>query len=166
MDLGLSLDEVFEYFDPVPIGVASLAQVHKAILKNTSEVVAVKVQHPTLDFYSQVDIQMCADIVRLVKSAFPEFEFDWLADEMQDSLPKELNFLLEADNGIQTFLNFESEPSITIPKIFWATRRILVMECILNFIILYERYRGRTYRRLGIYEEKWYKPFQGKFKHE
>jgi len=73
--------------------------------------------------------------VRVVKWAFEDFEFDWLSDEMRDSLPKELNFLFEADNGIQTFLNFENEPCITIPKIYWATRRILVMEC--TFLIMH-----------------------------
>jgi len=62
-DLEMPMSEVFESFDPIPIGVASLAQVHKAVLKGTTETVAVKIQHPTLDFYSKVDIQMCADIV-------------------------------------------------------------------------------------------------------
>ena len=36
--------EIFESIDPEPLGTASLAQVHKAILKN-GDVVAVKIQH-------------------------------------------------------------------------------------------------------------------------
>lgn len=109
--------------------VASLAQVHKAVLKNTTQFVAVKIQHPTLDFYSAVDIQMCADIVLLVKKVFPEFEFDWLAEEMKDSLPKELDFVREGENGLKTLNNFSTEPSIKIPKVYWAKRRVLCMEC-------------------------------------
>ena len=128
-DMNSSLAELFSSFDATPIGVASLAQVHKATLKQTGEVVAVKIQHPFLDLYSKIDIKMCADIVKLVKRAFPEFEFDWLALEMQESLPKELDFVCEAENAIRTRDNLKNESSILIPNVFWATRRILCMEC-------------------------------------
>lgn len=37
--------EIFESIEPEPLGTASLAQVHKATLKDGT-VVAVKVQHP------------------------------------------------------------------------------------------------------------------------
>jgi aarF domain-containing kinase len=42
-DMGRSIDELFVEFDTDPIGVASLAQVHKARLRETGELVAVKV---------------------------------------------------------------------------------------------------------------------------
>ena len=45
-ELGRPIEEVFSSFSEKPIASASLAQVHKAILKSTGEVVAVKVQHP------------------------------------------------------------------------------------------------------------------------
>ena len=42
-DEGKSLRDMFEEFDPQPIGVASLAQVHVGKLKGTGQEVAVKV---------------------------------------------------------------------------------------------------------------------------
>ena len=42
-ELGVKLDEAFSEFDPKPLASASLGQVHKARLKTTGEVVAVKV---------------------------------------------------------------------------------------------------------------------------
>lgn len=62
------------------MGVASLAQVHKATLKSSGEVVAVKVQHRYVKKHSFVDIYTMDFLVRLVKAVFPQFEFMWLAD--------------------------------------------------------------------------------------
>lgn len=42
-DMGLPISELFEEFDPEPIGVASLAQVHVARLRDSGKQVAVKV---------------------------------------------------------------------------------------------------------------------------
>lgn len=44
-DIGKPVSELFESFDPLPIGVASLAQVHVGKHKETGKEVAVKV-HP------------------------------------------------------------------------------------------------------------------------
>jgi aarF domain-containing kinase len=43
-DMGSPISELFEEFDPVPVGVASLAQVHVAKDKKTGKEVAVKVR--------------------------------------------------------------------------------------------------------------------------
>lgn len=43
-DMGLPLSDLFEDFDREPIGVASLAQVHRARHKATGKEVAVKVR--------------------------------------------------------------------------------------------------------------------------
>lgn len=48
--------DVFEDIDPTPLGAASLAQVHKAKLKD-GRMVALKVQHPSVKGNSRVDMK-------------------------------------------------------------------------------------------------------------
>jgi aarF domain-containing kinase len=54
-DLGQSPTALFSSFDNVPIGTASLAQVHKATMHD-GRVVAVKVQHRDIREHVSVDI--------------------------------------------------------------------------------------------------------------
>lgn len=44
-DIGQPLSEIFDSFEPEPIGVASLAQVHVAHHRQSGKSVAVKVSH-------------------------------------------------------------------------------------------------------------------------
>ena len=44
-ELGRKIEDVFSEFSETPVASASLAQVHRARLKSTGEVVAVKIQH-------------------------------------------------------------------------------------------------------------------------
>lgn len=127
-DLGCSISDMFSEFDSKPLGVASLAQVHRARLLSGQEV-AVKIQHPYLDEYTPVDIATAAFIVRLAKKIFPDFEFEWLATEMQESLPQELNFVHEAQNADRTRSLFADNAILKVPEVFWAARRLLIMEC-------------------------------------
>ncbi|TPX31804.1 hypothetical protein SmJEL517_g04969 [Synchytrium microbalum] len=128
-DAGNTISEMFASFDPKPIGVASIAQVHKAVLK-TGQVVAVKIQHPVLDEHVKVDTQTVTLMVRFIKRVFPDFEFGWLADELRESLPLELDFRCEAKNAEKVRSNFKDHAVLQIPKVYDARRRILIMEYI------------------------------------
>ncbi|KAI8391313.1 ABC1 family-domain-containing protein [Radiomyces spectabilis] len=139
-DYGQPIEDVFEEFDWKPIGVASLAQVHKARLRSTADEtydgwVAVKLEHPSLDEFCQIDMKTVTFIFDIIKRAFPDFGFDWFADEMRESLPKELDFVHEAQNARQVEANFAEEIkarkiALVIPKVIWAKRRIMCMEFI------------------------------------
>lgn len=56
-DVGSHIYDLFDEFDPSPIGVASLAQVHVAREKQSGRRVAVKVQHPHLAEFCDVDMK-------------------------------------------------------------------------------------------------------------
>lgn len=137
-DYGLPLEDVFEDFDWTPLGVASLAQVHKARLRKVHESgdnwVAVKFQHPRLDEFCLIDLQTVSFIIDTIKRIFPDFGFEWILQEMRESLPQEMDFVHEANNSRELVQNFEYEQNnhktaLVVPEIIWAKRRILCMEC-------------------------------------
>ncbi|KAI8067585.1 ubiquinone biosynthesis protein [Gongronella butleri] len=131
-DYGRPLDDIFDEFDWQPLGVASLAQVHKARLRDTGEWVAVKFQHPYLDEFCKIDMKTVSFIFDCIRQFFPDFGFSWLVDEMRESLPQELNFAHEAENAQKVHANFanSSDIALVIPQVHWAIRRIMCMEFI------------------------------------
>lgn len=129
-DLKKDVFEIFESFEPEPLGTASLAQVHKAKLK-TGEVVAVKVQHPYVKGNSMVDMKTMEILVSMMAKVFPDFKINWLVDETKKNLPIELDFLHEGQNCEKIDGMFKNRFQwLKIPKIYWeySTSRVLVME--------------------------------------
>ncbi|XP_065577697.1 aarF domain-containing protein kinase 1-like isoform X3 [Artemia franciscana] len=128
-DLNKEPEEIFEAIDPEPLGAASLAQVHKAKLKDGTTV-AVKVQHPLVKAHSLVDMKTMELLVRLVAWTFPEFQFEWLVEEMKKNLPLELDFRCEGENAERVRRTFSCFPWLKVPQIYWdlTTDRVLTME--------------------------------------
>ncbi|KAL2135389.1 hypothetical protein VTI74DRAFT_8801 [Chaetomium olivicolor] len=130
-DTGSELWDYFSEFSPEPIGAASLAQVHLATIKETGQKVAVKVQHPSLEQWSKLDMNLTSFTFSTLKRFFPEYDLEWLSSEIEVSLPIELNFECEAENSRRTKEYFARIPELplVIPDVIWAKKRILVMAC-------------------------------------
>jgi predicted unusual protein kinase regulating ubiquinone biosynthesis (AarF/ABC1/UbiB family) len=64
-DLGMALSDAFARFDPVPIGKASIAVVHKAVLHD-GRVVAVKVLRPGVEHLVATDLDLLQPLLELV----------------------------------------------------------------------------------------------------
>jgi aarF domain-containing kinase len=135
-ELGGSPDKIFDEFDPVPIASASLAQVHVA-RTHDGQKVAVKVQHAHMTDTAAADYATVELIVNTLHHFFPAFDYRWLVDEVNESLPKELDFLVEAMNSVKCMDNFRKlSPHIAdyvyAPKVFWtlSTSKVLTMEYI------------------------------------
>jgi len=129
-DTGSPIEDHFEDFERAPIGAASLAQVHLATVKDSLEKVAVKVQHPTLEEWVPLDLFLTRFTFSTLKMVFPEYDLEWLSNEMEASLPEELDFALEGENALRTrdyFLKIHGSPLI-VPDVKWGLKRILVME--------------------------------------
>ncbi|RYP67169.1 hypothetical protein DL771_007397 [Monosporascus sp. 5C6A] len=128
-DTGEDLKDYFSEFAEEPIGAASLAQVHLATVKETSQRVAVKVQHPGLALWAPLDLALTKFTFSTLKKFFPEYDLEWLSSEMEVSLPQELDFQREAANAIRTQKHFAQLPELplVIPNVIWAKKRILVM---------------------------------------
>ncbi|XP_067388620.1 aarF domain-containing protein kinase 1 isoform X3 [Emydura macquarii macquarii] len=128
-DLGKEIKELFVSFEDTPLGAASLAQVHKAVLQD-GRTVAVKVQHPKVQAQSSKDIFLMEILLLTVKQIFPDFEFMWLVDEAKKNLPLELDFLNEGMNAEKVAHMLKDFDFLKVPRIYWelSTRRVLLME--------------------------------------
>jgi len=117
-ELGVRVSKVFSEFDDVPIGSASLAQVHRAKLRNGREV-AVKVQRPWVSEIVRSDLDTLAnvagkadritDIGRRLRFA------DWV-HEFRKTLLNELDYRTEAENLDRFSEHFEGYPELFVPQ--------------------------------------------------
>ncbi|GAB5354205.1 hypothetical protein AAMO2058_000099700 [Amorphochlora amoebiformis] len=128
-ELGRPLEEVFSSFEQNPIASASLAQVHQAITHDGRKV-AVKVQHEYLRRMARAEITIVESLMKTVRYFFPEFGFQWLVDEMKLNIPKELDFVQEANNAdrCRRILSHFGE-SVVIPSMLreLSSDRVLTM---------------------------------------
>ncbi|MDR7135508.1 putative unusual protein kinase regulating ubiquinone biosynthesis (AarF/ABC1/UbiB family) [Lysobacter niastensis] len=132
--LGESVEARFASFDTVPLGSASLAQVHRARLHD-GRVVAVKIQRPGIAEEVSHDLATLESIASGVDHTTglgQRVRFtDWV-HEFRRALIAELDYCLEAAN-LERFSDHLAEyPDLLVPRPVWElTRsRVLVMELI------------------------------------
>ena len=133
-ELGVRLGNLFAEFDEVPLGTASIAQVHRAVLHDGREV-AVKVQRPDVEAEIRRDLDTLATIAARADFATRvgrRLHFvDWVR-EFRKTLLAELDYRLEADNLERFGKHFESYPLLLVPQPIWdlTTGRVLTMDLI------------------------------------
>lgn len=133
-ELGEKLEDVFYYFEEIPIAAASIGQVHRARLKTQEEVV-VKVQRPDIEKVINADLDILFHAARLIEKYIPEtrlYDPVGIAEEFSEGIRNELDFLREGWNIERFRRNFEDDDTVYVPKVYWeySTKKVLVMEYI------------------------------------
>lgn len=131
-ELGSSVDELFARFDDEPVGGASIAQVHAAVLRD-GNMVAVKVQRPGIEEIIDLDLAILRDLAKFAEKHIPEMSGlnpVGVVEEFSATLIKELDFMNEAVNAERFAQQFEGNPWIKVPRIYreLSTARVLTME--------------------------------------
>lgn len=126
--------EVFASIDPKPLGSASIAQVHKAVLK-TGEDVVVKVQRKGIYDVMARDISLLHRLVHLmppVGDLKNLVDLNMVLDELWQVAQEEMDFLKEAANMEEFARNNRDIVYVACPKLYheYTTSRVLVMEYI------------------------------------
>ncbi|GMN60587.1 hypothetical protein TIFTF001_029676 [Ficus carica] len=130
-ELGLPIDEIFSEISPEPIAAASLGQVYQARLRRKGQVVAVKVQRPGVQAAISLDILILRFLAGLVKRARKlNTDLQAVVDEWASSLFREMDYRIEAKNGLKFRQLYGSLPDVLVPETYLeqTTRRVLVME--------------------------------------
>jgi predicted unusual protein kinase regulating ubiquinone biosynthesis (AarF/ABC1/UbiB family) len=131
-ELGKPIDEMFSYFDPVPLAAASLGQVHKAQL-HTGEEIVVKVQRPGLLKLFAIDLGILKSIAQYFQNHPKHGKGrDWVGiyEECRKILYEEADYLNEGKNADTFRRNFRSDRRIIVPRVYWryVSRRVLALE--------------------------------------
>lgn len=130
-ELGQLISDMFSEFDLEPLGVALLAQVHRARLRESGQWVAVKFQHPLLHANIDVDVKMTKVVFAMLEKVFPDYPVAWLGKELQLLIYVEMDFRNEARYAARTrayFDAFQKETALRVPEVYTANPRVLVME--------------------------------------
>jgi len=120
-DIGGSIDDIFSYVDRQPLAAASIAQVHKALLRDGTAVV-LKVRRPGLRKIIEADLRLLQRIVDIAETEEPElrrFHPRNILRQFNQSLRRELDLASEGRNSEQVALNLSGDLNIRIPKVYW-----------------------------------------------
>ena len=130
-DLG---SDVFASIDPQPLATASIAQTHRALMKNGRAVV-VKVRRPGVVEQVEVDLALLRSTARLLSGHSETaqlLQLEALADELEVHLRAELDFEEEAHNTELIAGLVEAYDLLIVPDVIHphVTERVLVLEYI------------------------------------
>lgn len=119
--LGVRLTKVFKAFDEQPLGSASLAQVHRACLRD-GRWVAVKVQRPGIEQVIATDLDILMRLARTADKVTPtgrRVHFaDWL-EEFHRALLGELDYRTEARNLHRFGEHLAPYAGLFVPQPVW-----------------------------------------------
>jgi ubiquinone biosynthesis protein len=152
-EIDVRLSKVFVHFDEVPLGSASLAQVHRAVLRDGREV-AVKVQRPDVAEMVRTDLDTIAafaDRADRITDIGRRMRFgDWV-HEFRKTLLAELDYRVEADNLSRFSEHFENFPELFVPQPVrdLCAARVLTMDLVKGTKVTHLSGLRRTEQDLG-----------------
>jgi ubiquinone biosynthesis protein len=120
--LGTDPETVFASFDPEPIGSASIAQVHKAWLKDGTPV-AVKLRRPGIVEKVEADLRILSYIASLIELEFPDsrrYQPTEIVDQFARSLRREMDLSVEGRNMERFARDFANDPEVIVPAVHWG----------------------------------------------
>lgn len=130
--LGEPPEQAFAAFDPVPLAAASMAQIHRATLKD-GQAVVLKIRRPGIRRKIEADLRLIAELAKIAERASAEIRRlrpgEMLA-QLNAAMLEELDFRIEGRNADRFQNDFDGDASIVVPRIHWAfsSETLLVMD--------------------------------------
>lgn len=136
-ELGRTVQDLFTEITPEPVAAASLGQVYQAVLRDTGDTVAVKVQRPGVLETVSLDLYLARELGLLVRN-FPflvqRLDPVELLDEFAFRFFNELDYNLECENGLRIQKDMSVLPMVVIPQNYpqYTSRRVHTAEWIIG----------------------------------
>ena len=136
-ELGLTPEEIYSFISPEPVAAASLGQVYRARLYSGEEV-AVKVQRPNLLPTLTCDLYLMRWAASWLGYFLPlnlGHDLTLIVDEFGTKLFEEIDYLNEGRNAEAFAVNFQDDPTVKVPSIYWrySSTKVLTLEWINGF---------------------------------
>ena len=129
------LEEIFSVIEEEPLAAGSLAQVHRAVLKEENLPVALKIRRPDIVRTVEVDLNILEGAAPHLSEHLEfarTYDFVNLVKELKRALLRELNFTLEARNMQIISQSLAGEKDVVIPKVYedYTRSSVLTMDLI------------------------------------
>jgi len=128
--LGRPIEDVFDIFEEKPIAAASIAQVHRARLRDQQVWVVVKVLRPDVARRFMDDLETIRGWVNVLRRMPGLQYFTWneMLDELEGVMREEVDLRYEAAN-VRRMRKTLRRHRVYVPRVFkWSSRQILVIE--------------------------------------
>src|SRR5262245_18698190 len=119
-ELGRPLAAVYAAFDPEPVAAASVAQVHRAVLKESGEVVAVKVRRPDILAKVALDRSILLFVGRTLERLVPSLRLMSLEDALRVfcvAVEEQIHLANEAEHNRRFTRNFADDADVHFPRL-------------------------------------------------
>ncbi len=131
-ELGIRISKAFAEFDPEPLAAASLAQVHRARMRDGRAVV-VKVQRPGVREQIVNDLEALEEVASFIDAHTEigkRYEFVNMLADLRRSLLREIDFQREGNNLLRLGDSLRDFRRIVIPEPIddFTTSRVLTMD--------------------------------------
>ena len=136
-DLGKPIESVFREIDPEPLAAASVAQVHRAVLRSTGEPVAVKIRRPDVVEKIELDRAILLFLGGVLERVVPSLRLVSLREALRtfgNAVEEQTSLTAEARNNarFRAALTFADDPDIGFPRLVpeACSDAVLTMELI------------------------------------
>lgn len=129
-ELGADPEELFAEFETTAIAAASLGQVHRARLKDTGELIAVKIQYPGIARSIRDDVANIRSLLLPMRLGPDGDSINTQLADIAAMLALETDYLAEAENLRLARATLERLEGVVVPRVHerFTTRRVLTMD--------------------------------------
>lgn len=132
------LKKLFKSIDNKPLAAGSMAQVHRATLKDGTKVV-LKVLRPGIRAVLKVDMEILASLAGVVEAHFANLGYSptEVVNEFAKELKREVDLMHEGRSTERLGALFEDDDGVVFPKVYWqaTTASVLAMDEIQGVVL-------------------------------
>ena len=131
-ELGSPVESIFSSFSD-SVAAASIAQVHKATVKETKELVAVKILRPDVEKVFLKDLAALLFLAKFIEFIIPSFRRlkpTEVINHFERLVREELDLRMEISAAAEFAENTKSDRNFYVPKVIWSLsgRRVVTTE--------------------------------------